>query len=286
MKTPRVLKKYFRKRNLKREFPVELGLINGTHSTENTHPSIIHFSLNKAATQTTKNILKRCAEANGMVPVGIHDYAFQSNFPFLDHLSSAEMQKYHHIFKPNGYLYSVFGGMIEGIPNFEKYIVLLMIRDPRDLLVSHYYSIAYSHAVPDEHSDKHDRFLELRDAAKTKTIDEFVLAESERLYRTLERYQTLLLEKYPQTYVTHYEQMTCNFQKWLKDLLSHCRLEVSPDVFQSLVAENTRAVPSAENIQQHIRKGKAGDYQEKLKPETIAHLNRKFDPLLQIFGYL
>jgi len=285
VKTLPFVQKRLWQRKLQREFAIELSLINGTHHTKNSHRSIIHFSLNKAATQTTQNILKRCAVSNGMVPVGINDYAFQSNFPYLDHLSSVEMQTYQHIFKPNGYLYSVFGGMVDGIPNLDQYLVLLMIRDPRDVLVSAYYSVVYSHAAPDEHSGKHDPFLQLRHTAQAKTIDEFVIAESDRTYKNLDRYKALLLEKYPHTYVTGYEQMTSNFPAWLKDLLDHCQLEISSEVFQSIVGENTRAVPSVENIHQHIRKGKAGDYKEKLKPETIQYLNEKFAPLLAVFGY-
>src|SRR5262245_46726250 len=103
---------YLRQRDQRKRFSTELSLINGTHQNKNKHPSIIHLSLNKAATQYTKSILKRCASYNGMVSVGIHDYAFNTDFPYLDYLSSTEMQKYHHIFKPNGYLYTVFGGMI------------------------------------------------------------------------------------------------------------------------------------------------------------------------------
>ena len=195
------------------------------------------------------------------------------------------METYQHIFKPNGYLYSVFGGMVDGIPNLDQYLVLLMIRDPRDLLVSGYYSIVYSHAVPDEHSGKHDPFLQLRHTARAKTIDEFVIAESDSTYKILDRYKTLLLDKYPHTYVTRYEQMTSDLPGWLMDLLNHCQLEISSGAFQSIVSENTRAVPSVENIHQHIRKGKAGDYKEKLKPETIQYLNEKFASLLGVFGY-
>ena len=80
-------------------FPLRHPLIKGTHKNSNKHPSIIHFSFNKAATQYVKSILRRCAVENGMVPVGIHDYAFNADFPYLDHLSAKEMEKYMHIFK-------------------------------------------------------------------------------------------------------------------------------------------------------------------------------------------
>jgi len=49
LKSPFLINLFLRKR-----FKVELGLIAGKQKNNNTHPSIIHFSLNKAATQHTK----------------------------------------------------------------------------------------------------------------------------------------------------------------------------------------------------------------------------------------
>ena len=250
---------YLKKRSLKRKFNVELDLINGRHHNENAYPSIIHFSLNKAATQYTKSILNRCAIENGMQPVNIHGYAFNTDFPFLDHLSAEEMKKYHHIFKQNGYLYSVFGGMIEGIPNLEKYKVLLMVRDPRDILVSGFYSIAYSHSTPDKQGNKYEKFMEQRAKARGSTIDKYVIAESDKVYNIFLRYKNLLIDIHPTVCVITYEQMVDDFQVWLKDTL--------------------------EDIHKHIRKGKAGDYMEKLNSETIEHLNTKFSSILDALGY-
>ena len=125
-----LVERYFKEVNLQKKFSVELDLIKGRHQNQNEHPSIIHFSLNKAATQYTGGILQQCAVENGMVPVSIHGYAFHTIFPYLDHLTAEEMEKYQHIFKPNGYLYSVFGGMIEGLTKLEKYKTVLMVRDP------------------------------------------------------------------------------------------------------------------------------------------------------------
>ncbi len=134
-----------------------MKLIKGTHKNNSSHPSILHFSLNKVATQYVKSILRRCAVENGMVTVGIHDYAFNSDFPYLDLLSAEEMEEYRYLFKPAGCLYSVFGGMIDGIPDLEKYKVVFVARDPRDLLVSNYYSMAHSHSAPT--GEKREAFM-------------------------------------------------------------------------------------------------------------------------------
>jgi len=194
------------------------------------------------------------------------------------------MQNYQHLFKPKGYLYTAFGGIVQGIPELEKYKVILMVRDPRDLIVSSYYSISYSHSIPPETSRGYEKFMQRRAAATKKTIDEYAVSESERFYTILRKYKTLLLDKYSHVYLTSYEEMTSDYQGWLKALLDACDLTISDEFFQSLVEENKRLQPKKEDIHKHIRRGQPGDYKDKLKPETIAYLDAKFTPVFKDFN--
>lgn len=192
-----------------------------------------------------------------MVPVSIHGYAFHTNFPYLDHLSAQEMRKYQHIFKPYGYLYSVFGGMIEGISELEKYKIVLMVRDFRDLLVSEYFSVSYSHKAPDKNGNKYELFAEQRTKARESEI-----AESDKVNNTLQRYKTLLIDKYPNVYVTKYEDMIDDFRGWLAKLLHNCELNVRHEFFEALLERNERMRPKDEDIQRHMRRGKPDEYKK------------------------
>jgi len=268
---------------LRRRFNVELKLIAGRHKNNSSHPSIIHFSLNKAATQYTKKILRGCVIENGMVPVHINEYAFYSKFPYLTGLKTDKMVEFSHIFKPDGYFYSAFGGFVPGISEMDKYKVILMVRDPRDILVSWYYSIAFSHSIPPITSNRHEEYIRKRENAQEITIDDHVISESDRVFNILKRYQTELLVLYPHVYLTSYEKMTSNFEGWLKGLLDACELEISSQTFQKLIEDNIRVQPKEENIYKHIRKGKPGDYLDKLQPATIEYLNNKFSPIFEIY---
>ncbi len=270
---------------LSKRFETELALINGVHTTTSAHPSILHFSVNKSATQYVKSIINQCSATTGLVNVGIHDYAFKSNFPYLNKLSAAEMQDYQHIFKPQGYTYSVFGGMIDGIHNLDQYLVVLMVRDPRDVLVSGYYSVAFSHSEPAQGTDKHDEFLENRAFALNATVDEYAIAQCNAVFEVYNRYNNLLLQQHPNPYITKYEDMVTDFESWLRNLADYCQFNLTDALFKELVATNEKLRPSAENAKKHIRKGKAGDYKEKLKPETIDYIEAKLAPLLGKFGY-
>jgi Sulfotransferase domain len=281
-----LVERYLALRARRQRHRVERSLLNGTHRNNNDHPSILHFSVNKAATRYTKRILWRCATHNGMVPVSIYDYAFESDLPYLHTLSAAEMQKYQHIFKPAGYLHSVFGeGMVEGIPGLDRYKLILMMRDPRDVLVSRYYSLAYSHPTPPEGAAKYADFMRVRHDALRLSIDEHVLAESDEIYRVYHNYKTRLIDRYANVYVTSYEAMTEDFERWLNGLLNACQLVISHDLRQALLEENARLKPTDEDIYRHLRKGEPGDFQAKLRSVTIDQLNVKFASMLQAFGY-
>lgn len=269
--------------HLKNRFKVERQLIERRHHASSSHSSIIHFSVNKAATTFTKSILRRCATENGIVPVDINGYAFNSNLPFLDHLTAQEMERYRHIFKTSGYLYTVFGGMVEGIQDLEKFLTVLMVRDPRDVLTSSYFSIAYSHTPP-RRGNKVATFRERRTYARQVDIDQFVTSESERVRRVYQRYLDLLVDR-PTVYLTTYEEMISDFQTWLDGLLDYCRLKISPQLKRQLLEEAVRSRPREENVFKHIRQALPGDHQRKLQAQTIAHLNSVFSNILREFDY-
>ena len=274
----RQIKKIYRKYRLK----TELALIKGTHKNTNTGTSVIHFSMHKSATQYVKSILRSCANETAMTPVSIHDYSFNTNFPFLDTLSLEETKQYHHIFKPQGYVYTPFEGMIKGIPALEKYKIVLMVRDPRDMLVSEFYSAAFSHAVPDKNGDKYEAFMARREMLQTTSIDDYVLSQAEGLCNAFMGYEELL-DSYDNVHLTTYEKMIVDFDQWFKDIIEHCSFDLSAEFIQSIINKNKQSKPQQEDVHRHVRKGIAGDYKEKLQPDTIDSLNVTFEPIFKKF---
>lgn len=268
---------------LQRKFRVERELLEGIRAPKSDRSSVIHFSMNKAATQYTKDILVQCAQENGMTPAHFNEYAFYTQLPYLTGLSRDEMKDYRHIFQPHGYLYTAFGGFVQGIENLEDYRVVLMVRDPRDVLVSWYYSLAYSHSIPPASSSRHQEYLRKRKEARKMTVDEHVLSKSDRMLTIYNNYLEGLLGHHQDPFMTSYEQMTADFPAWLERLLTYCGFEIRERDFQQLVERHQALQPDQEDKQEHIRKGKPGDYLDKLQPETIAQLNEKYSLILEEF---
>lgn len=267
---------------LRRRYPVELALLRGESPSRSTHPSIIHFSLNKAATQFVKSILFRAGAEAGMLPVGFHALAFASSLPYFDDLTADEMPPYRGAFRPTGYVYSSFGGAIHGL-QLDGFRVILMVRDPRDLLVSEYFSVAFSHMLPPDR-EKRREFAARKRFALEAGVDAYALRYCDRTRNTFEQYARTLLGR-PNIHFTKYESMIADFEPWLRDLLGFCQLEPGAELLRTFVAEGTAAAPSQENARSHRRQVSGGEYLRKLRPDTIAELDARLGSVLTEFGY-
>lgn len=277
---------YLQKRKTDSSHRELINLLKGqTAQNVSNRKSVLHFSINKAATQHVKGVLKRMASENALIPVDYNGYAFATNLPYLDLLSSEEMEKYKHIFRRNGYLYSVLGGMVKNIDYMEDYHIILTVRDPRDILVSNYFSLGYSHAIPQKTGNKREAFLRRRKNTKKMTIDEFVLKHYPRVLLRFKDYQEDLLNRYEHVTLLRYEDMTSNYKKWLTDLSNGCGFQISSSLMNELVTEFEDRKVQYEDKFSHVRKGKPGDYREKLKSETIKTLNDMFYPYSSFYGY-
>ena len=281
-----ILDSYLKKREFNKKYAVELALLENRPLRAGKAPSVLHFSINKAATQHVKKVLHSIALENELIPVHYHEFVFLTGRPYLDHLSKKEFQDYQHIFRPRGFLYSVFGGMIPHIENLQNYRLLFTVRDPRDVLVSGYYSAAFSHRIPPEESGKREAFLEQRKKAQDTPIDEFVLEQCDKVKSVYMRYHKQLLEPWDHTVMLKYEEMVDDYERWLDRLAEELELDISKDLKQRLIEQNEEKAAKKENKYRHRRKGQPGDYREKLQPETISQLNEQLKPVLNVFGYL
>ncbi len=267
-----------------RQFRVERDLINGRTHKVVDHPSILHFSVNKAATQYTKRIMLRCAQENGLLPVQLSAYAWKHDFPYLFTQTAEENLPYIHVFRPKGYVYTVFGGLVKGIPDIEQYLTIIMVRDPRDILVSEYYSYSKSHRIPPDEK-KAEEFVGFRQYVQALTIDEYVMDSAQELRDRLQEYVDLS-KQYDSVFLLKYEDMIADFSTWLDTLLVHSQLKISDSLRMTLIDEARRSrQKKKEDATRHRRQVTPGDHLRKLQPETIAYLNEMFADVMHRLQY-
>lgn len=164
-------------------------------------------------------------------------------------------------------------------PNMSKVNIIFWIRDPRDILVSMYYSFGFSHGLSNNILIKRYQ-EERRKKIQKMTLDEYVLHESKKIKQKFEIMKSLI-ERHDNHILLSYEEMINDFDSFFAKL---SKVVSIGETEKEKIFKETR--PSKEeNVNQHKRKGSVGTYKEKLKNETVIELNNELLPILEYFNY-
>lgn len=163
------------------------------------------------------------------------------------------------------------------IPDLPTYKVLVVLRDPRDVLVSRYFSERYAHVRLD------DRFLEHCERVESMELDRFVLEYAEQVE---EHYRLFMdhAEDLRHALVISYEEVISDFEGFLRRVNEYADLGRSEEYVAEVAARESFTVTS-EDKYAHKRSVKARNFEDKLAPETIAALNERFADVLDHFGW-
>lgn len=282
------VRKFIQQRRVNSHFPQEVLLLNDKHKSNSSHQSIVFFTLHKCASVYVKKILFELAEDVNITPIDLAGYFWRS--AKSPKLVENQVKR---AFKPVGYLYGPFRtinlfpemkdvGGYGLIDNIENYKILLMVRDPRDILTSKYFSDAYSHLIPELRKEK---MLADRENFLKVTVDEFVTDENRMkgFLRKYTEYSQELLGR-PNVLFVKYEDLVNNFEAWLNNVIEYLKLDVNQETVKKLIEQANFKVDQ-ENVHSHKRQVTPGDHKRKLKPESIDILNSEFGEVLDLFGY-
>ncbi|MBT8472145.1 MAG: sulfotransferase domain-containing protein, partial [Marinicaulis sp.] len=153
--------------------------------------------------------------------------------------------------------------------------VIIHLRDPRDVLVSMFFSWVYSHPGVDEG---------VRERHQEHGIERFVMHEAIALK---EKYQ-LYIDNYlslPQSTLLRYEDFVLDRPAWLQSFLEAAGANPDRGRYRKLASVNHAAGVTEENVRAHIRKAAPGDHREKLEKSTIEKLNRRLESVLTALDY-
>lgn len=257
------------------------------HATE---PRIFLFTLHKCASVLLHRVGLGLASARGLRYVSPNSGGIQVTIEQLasDPAQMAEAGCYGPLRIPLA------------VPRIEEASVVLHLRDPRDALVSMYYSYCYSHPgdIPGGTG--------YRQQVAERGIDAFVLAMAtsgpcpvrgnygtgahlwplagnfQQRYR---RYVDELVGR-PNVVLLRYEDMVRDFGSWLAAVAGPFQVATEHPVLQQLVATQAPAPAGTTGSKwSHQRRVTPGDHREQLRPETIAHLDEAFADCLDALGY-
>jgi len=263
----------------------DAGVVKTIFTLPSTHapdvPSVYAFSLPKAGSVLLDSILRALSERSGVTYVSLMGEFFKIGLAERDVPSSASR-----VFLDNGYCFGGFRAYPKTfeIPSLASKKSILLIRDPRDMLVSHYFSMRSSHPDPGKALTTSRKSLPRREQALVMGVDEYALDFARYYARQFDRYIDVLEKNGGNFTLFRYEDVIFNKRAWVADICEAFGWDL-PERVINKVADKNDVVPRSENEAKHIRQVTPGDGMRKLQPETIDKLNGLFEKELSYFGY-
>jgi tetratricopeptide (TPR) repeat protein len=238
--------------------------------------NIYHCSVPKAATRWIKRTLSdyRISLYSGLLPYPaefVQDYG--KNVPLKTIVTGTFDITYQEFVK---------------LPKPENYKAFFVMRDPRDLVVSAYFSQRYSHN-PVGHIKEAREVL--NNLSQTEGII-YVIQNMKNVYGILESWIDAS-KKDSNTLLLKYEDLTGKDSlKYFEKLLAHCQIKLPELILKELIQEYSFQSLSQgrkqgeEDHLSHYRKGVAGDWQNYFNPEIQAKFEEITGDLIEKLGYL
>lgn len=189
------------------------------------------------------------------------------------------------IFLEQGYCYGFAGFPRHDIPILSRAKSILLVRDPRDMLVSRYFHIRSSHPPPGTAPDRiANGYTEIPERALTRsaTLDEYALLLAAEVGEEL----MTLCQKVPEETrrLYHYEDVVYDKRAWAEDICDHFGWRVPEKRLQRAI-NAVDVFPNSEQPSAHIRQVHPGNFRKKLRQETIDRLNDELSSVLVELGY-
>lgn len=242
-------------------------------------PSVLTFAYHKSGSVMIDDILKTLAAQGGRSYLNLEKQLFEKGHR-VDKFQKAVLP----FLSKSGFVFGAFRECIDCLRLAAEChnTRIFLIRDPRDAVVSYYYSLRKSHWVPPD-GDTREALLAGRERYSQLTLEEAVLGnEFEFLFKNMMRFGKMLRD-YPGI-IYRYEEIIFKKAEWIPSLACKLQVPLKPDVFDSLLQKHDM-FPSQDNETAHVRHVSPGDYLNKLSPALIEHIERRYRDLFEILGY-
>jgi hypothetical protein len=244
--------------------------------------SVFLVGLPKAGSTLLNRMMRPITAAAGLSFVGLQERMFSMGVAPQDIPAAVNAA-----FAPSGYVFGAFRSLPGGfeLPAYAAGRTILLVRDPRDMLTSLYFSLARSHRPPGKAvgGEMAATFEEHRREINSMSIDAFALA---RAAVVIDQYATVAAKLSAISHQLYrYEDIIFDKASWARDMVAWLGLSVPAAVMESAVDANDLR-PAVEDPAQHVRKVVPGDHREKLRAETISELNARLEPILRRYRYL
>jgi len=271
------------------------------------HPSMLFFTVHKAASSFVGGMLMRLAIAQQINHIDYEEYLNSERTDYAQQIPRQILEsvmlntrcadaqpdgdavnrkafELSRLFPKTGFHFGPIRSprLLAELPDLDRYLILVQLRDPRDCITSMYFSKAYSHVAP-RHPGLLKRFLEDRRQVQEASIDEFVLKNATQWVNVYRQYAQAV-RNLPHLQLVKYEEMVLDFPAWLDKVERAWNLQIDPATRQQLIDQTDFNVEQ-EDVTTHKRQVLPGDHVRKLEPGTVRQLTDMFGPVLESLGY-
>ncbi len=159
---------------------------------------------------------------------------------------------------------------------------MVIVRDPRDMLVSLYYSVKYSHGYPAFQTPQFTAVIDSQRRDAELGLDEFCMAYAWSFNAIFWMLRIVLRDQ--DALVLRYEDFVYDKVQLAKDICRWCGINLPEDRIREFAAAHG-AIPKGDEPHSHIRQVHPGDHRRKLRPDTITVLNASLANFLEAFSY-
>lgn len=175
------------------------------------------------------------------------------------------------------------------IPKPNSWRGFFVVRDPRDILVSWYFSWKHSHPVMGDIGKQREQLASMNEAeGLCYGIDEL---EGNGLFAALRSWKGVLPGD-PNLTVVRYEDLIDRDQfEEFRKLFAHCAIALPDDVLRRILQKNSFAAIAKgrergkEDVTSHLRKGVHGDWKNHFTPQVEEKFRDVTGDLVETLGY-
>ena len=167
----------------------------------------------------------------------------------------------------------------DNFPNISEIYRIYQIRDPRDILVSEYFSFGFIHFGLKKTNPRKEKIQNM-------TIDEYCLKSADKLLIKYKNIFEVIKANNPNHVVVKYETMVLNYRDWLSQVIKPFKFELPLEEVLEKYYQKYKQEFDTEGFEEsmkHKRKMIPGDHKEKLQASTIESLNQIFSEILNRF---
>ena len=243
--------------------------------------SFFAFGVHKSGSTLLHNLLRSACQAAGIPSIDIPTSYFNSSV--LVDVKENAIASLPFLY-PEGYAY--LGARTYWCKDIgfdlSKNKKVLLVRDPRDAVISYFFSDTYSHPIPEgnEKWEKQRHFLQK--LSDPNDAGDYINQKIGWLNKVYNDYEKLLGAERMRVY--RYEDVIFYKREWLTDLCDYFSIPLDLNTIYR-IADQHDMLPEKEEKSSHVRQVVPGNYKKHFSKEVIGQLNKKFSRVLSRFGY-